>query len=985
MKPIFTLLISFLLISSFSFSQLSFIPHNVTSGANPGFTKLCDLDGDSDLDILVFANGDHSVAWYRNTGNGYFDHVTVVNSAIDLVRNAYPADLDQDGDLDVLCCEDGRLCWYPNDGSGIFGSPQVINNNTFVGYGSLSTSDLDNDSLNDIVFSSNSDSIIAWNKNLGNGNFGPQQIIASYGASYCSIIPVDMDQDGEEDLFCSNWFQSSGFIYTINTWYKKLGSGSFGPEQVIDSIGSYYNYINIVDLDNDSFPDIMSAYSGVISWKKNLGGGNFSTSLAINDSVEALTFALIDMDGDNDLDMILSDLSLDILTWQENLGSGVFGPSQMICDSLPNPIWSCVGDIDNDGDMDIITNTSIHTTLEVFKNTGTNTFNHYQRISYAASMVADVHVADINNDGLPDILSASKGDDKIAWYKNLGNKQFSLQKEISTSVTRTFALNTADFDMDGHEDVVAGGWGNDVVWFHDFHNDAFLSCDTIPNSMGNIFRIVTEDLDNDNLPDVIWNSGGSLFWSKNLGSGNFTNPQFLYFIWDIDGIEARDLNNDSLPDIVISNNHFIGLGINNGGGTFLPIDTINEGMGALDVELIDMDNDGDIDIIFQGNQISSQVDYLGWYPNDGFGNFDTTIIIPSADADTRYGVAATDIDNDGDIDIFTGISPSLNFDHNLAYYENLGSANFAPAVAIDFGMNTVWDIEVSDLDNDGDKDLILALWSNNTVQWLENTLNNVIATVFICPDDSALIFGTWVSQPGDYTDTLTNAFGGDSINIIRLETFQVYYPVDTVEICEGETYNFNGQVLNTAGVYFSTFQSVNGCDSIEELSLVVIPAPVVSISPFAPDSVSIGAGLLALPAASPAGGTYSGIGVTASGFDPALAGFGEFWISYTFTDTTTGCSNQDSTLIKVYDPIGIDELESNKVKLYPNPGTGNFVLTGTNLQSIHIKTLTGELVKEVEIKNHSKVHLNLTGQAKGIYFVHIVNNDTEIRRLLILM
>ncbi|MCF8373537.1 MAG: T9SS type A sorting domain-containing protein, partial [Bacteroidales bacterium] len=188
-----------------------------------------------------------------------------------------------------------------------------------------------------------------------------------------------------------------------------------------------------------------------------------------------------------------------------------------------------------------------------------------------------------------------------------------------------------------------------------------------------------------------------------------------------------------------------------------------------------------------------------------------------------------------------------------------------------------------------------------------------------------------------------------------------------------------------SGVYYSTFQSIYGCDSIAELPLQVIPLPIVSISPFTPDSVSIGAGLLALPAASPAGGIYTGTGVTASGFDPTLAGLGEFWIRYTYFDTITGCPNQDSTLIKVYEPLGIVELETNKVKLYPNPGTGDFVLTGTHLQSIHIKTLTGELVKEVGIKDRSQVHFNLTGQAKGIYFVHIVNDDVEIRRLLILM
>ncbi|MCF8373848.1 MAG: T9SS type A sorting domain-containing protein [Bacteroidales bacterium] len=991
MKPIFTLIISFLLISSFSFSQQNFIPHNVTSGGYPSGASLWDIDGDSDLDILVMSPDDHRVAWYRNAGNGYFDSVSVINSETNLVRTAHPADLDQDGDIDLLCCEVGRLCWYPNDGFGNFGNPQVItfNNNTFEKYASSITTDLDNDSLKDILFSSSSDSILAWHKNLGNGNFGPQQIIASVAARYCSIIPVDMDQDGEEDLFCSNWFQSSGFIYTINTWYKKLGSGSFGPEQYIDSIGSYYTRIKTVDLDNDSLPDIISARSYILAWKKNLGGGNFSSSITINGSVEAASFELVDMDGDNDLDMIITDISLDVLTWQENLGGGTFGPSQMICDSLPSPITSCIGDIDNDGDIDIITSTSIHSTLEVFKNTGTNTFDHFQRISYAASSVTDVHVADMNNDGLPDILSASPGDDKVAWYKNLGNQQFSLQKEISTSVNHAAAISTADFDLDGYEDIVVAGGGNDVVFFNGYQTEVFCSSGSIPNSYSSAFhmKVVTEDLDNDNLTDVIWNNGGSLMWSKSLGGGNFGNPQGPYYIWDIDCLGAMDLNRDTLPDLVLSQEHFMFVGINGGGGNFLTLDTLNDTLGAHAFTFADLDNDDDIDIIFQIHwwiSIGNDESYLGWYPNDGFGNFDTLIFIPCV-GEMRYDIEAIDIDNDGDIDIFTGLSTTPNFDYNLAWYENLGSANFAPPVIIDFGMEDIMDIHASDLDNDGDNDLVLALNHNHTVQWLENTLNNLIDTIVICADDSTFIFGSWVTQPGDYTDTLTNAQGGDSVIIVRLENYQTYFTVDTMEICEGETYNFNAQILDTTGVYFETFQSMYGCDSIIELPLVVVPVPAVSIAAFIPDSVSIDTGLQALPSATPAGGYYSGNGIVTNAFYPLMAGLGEHWILYTYTDTITGCSNQDSTLIKVYDPIGIDELESNKVKLYPNPGTGNFILTGTNLQSIQVKTLTGELVREVAIKDRSEVRFTLAGHAKGVYFVHIVNDDAEVRRLLVLM
>ncbi|MCF8373574.1 MAG: T9SS type A sorting domain-containing protein [Bacteroidales bacterium] len=495
---------------------------------------------------------------------------------------------------------------------------------------------------------------------------------------------------------------------------------------------------------------------------------------------------------------------------------------------------------------------------------------------------------------------------------------------------------------------------------------------------------MAKDLDGDSLIDIIGGVNGEIRWAKNLGNGTFGPAQFICSMIVLNTFDINDINGDAYPDIVYADGLTLAAVTNNGTGSFTQIPNINQIVGAIDLKLTDLNGDGYRDILFVAKENGNLNYFVGWYQNDGLGNFSTFIFI-SYIQNHSYTIVATDIDNDGDKDIFTAPRVTSYDLGNLVWFENLGSANFGPQQIVNVKTGYIWNLYVSDIDNDNDNDIVISEYTKSTVKWLENQLNNLIDTIIICPNDSALILGTWQSQPGNYFDTLQNVLGGDSINIIKLETYQTYFSADTVEICDYETYNFNGQLLNSSGVYSTTLQSINGCDSIEELSLVVIPAPVVSISPFTPDSVSINAGLLALPTAIPTGGTYSGIGVTNNAFDPAIAGLGEFWISYTYVDTFTGCSNQDSTLIKVYEPLGIDELETLKVKLYPNPGTGDFILTGTNLKTIQVKTLTGELVKDVEIKAPSKVHFNLTGQAKGIYFVHIVNDDAEIRRLLILM
>jgi Putative Ig domain/Secretion system C-terminal sorting domain len=84
-----------------------------------------------------------------------------------------------------------------------------------------------------------------------------------------------------------------------------------------------------------------------------------------------------------------------------------------------------------------------------------------------------------------------------------------------------------------------------------------------------------------------------------------------------------------------------------------------------------------------------------------------------------------------------------------------------------------------------------------------------------------------------------------------------------------------------------------GCAHSSSNAITVNTAPSVSQSPIA--AVCDNSGLLALSGGSPAGGTYSGTGVSGSNFDPAA---GSQTITYSYTDGN-GCSNNASTSITV--------------------------------------------------------------------------------------
>jgi hypothetical protein len=132
----------------------------------------------------------------------------------------------------------------------------------------------------------------------------------------------------------------------------------------------------------------------------------------------------------------------------------------------------------------------------------------------------------------------------------------------------------------------------------------------------------------------------------------------------------------------------------------------------------DVDGDGDVDVVVGEYQISS----ITWYENDGASPPGWTKRIVGA-ADGAINVAVGDVDGDGDGDVF---SANLN-DEGINFYENLGGTPPAwvrQPLADDGG---AWGVDAADVDGDGDLDGIGGLMNNTCgpplcvgVKWYEN-------------------------------------------------------------------------------------------------------------------------------------------------------------------------------------------------------------------------------------------------------------------------
>lgn len=66
-----------------------------------------------------------------------------------------------------------------------------------------------------------------------------------------------------------------------------------------------------------------------------------------------------------------------------------------------------------------------------------------------------------------------------------------------------------------------------------------------------------------------------------------------------------------------------------------------------------------------------------------------------------------------------------------------------------------------------------------------------------------------------------NAYNGYKLNVKKFCTIETSQATNA--ICQGQTYSFGNQTLNTAGSYSEVFSNSDGCDSLVNLSLTILP------------------------------------------------------------------------------------------------------------------------------------------------------------------
>jgi hypothetical protein len=559
--------------------------------------------------------------------------------------------------------------------------------------------------------------------------FAPRNTVVSGVADPQNITTADIDGDGDLDVLAA--FNGGNRL----AWYRNTdGAGTFALGQTLSAAADGARRLIPADLDGDGDLDLAATIQtdGEVVWFENTdGAGSFGTQTLISDLHDSPAgLAAADLDRDGDTDLLACSLSDNELAWYDNVGAGVFIRNQ-INNTTDRCASIAVADVDNDGDLDLITPQLDDSEVTWFENRLdeiANDFGPEQQI-YAAASPIGVVAGDIDGDGDIDVVSGSQGGSMVAWYPNT-NGTWGVQIPITTGDSSQ-RPSVGDVDGDGDLDVVCFKQFIDrFEWYENTAGDGsswaphLVTTDTDqPKSSG------AADLDGDGDLDLISLSfsDNTIGWHENLTihrSAAFPASSLIASAaagaQRPESLDFADIDNDGDLDVLAAS--FIDAQISwyenvSGDGASWSDRRIATGpsIGATGVRGADVDGDGDIDVVS-----SADNGRIAWHENDGTpgGLGDWTQYDIQSTANEGKEVDVGDIDGDGDTDVVS----AATMGNELAWYENDGTPTSVPWTerSIATGISGASWVELADIDRDGHLDAVYASTVGNSFGWVRN-------------------------------------------------------------------------------------------------------------------------------------------------------------------------------------------------------------------------------------------------------------------------
>lgn len=626
---------------------------------------------------------------------------------------------------------------------------QILNKEAFKAAASI-LQDYDGDGDLDIILSRARPNGIYWLENDSTMQFPARAIITDSLPYYIADVDsVDLDKDGDQDyVIC---FTDNADGAGELAWFERKNDGSYEKHSILS--GKDAIMADLADFDDNGWKDIAvvgrRSRENTLRIYFNSGDStlSFNEVIVADDCSDAVDVA--DVDGDGDIDIAVAGVGLvgnpntpnsgSRLLLNDSTGNFSLGAWLISITGGNAALWDDIEivDFDQNGSMDVI-GIRAQFTSELMFFDGSENYSMNILASEFEESAGDFAIFDIDGNGFLDIVRQGFAtDDQVAIFyqdSSFSFRRVYIDRNWDNCCQPTAQFSIGDIDGDGDMDLAFPEQGNvdeDVSWYENINGQLYRH--QIYGELYGIRKVKLLDFDKDDDLDIFATISSDIF--------------------------------DDVEDEVI-------LYENLDGENFLNWRLSDDMDYANDIEYGDLDQDGNMDLVVSARN----ADNIVWLKNKAFpANWEQDTLFSLADEPSGLAIGHLNEDEYPEV-VFCSQEDGM-----LYALINDSLQNFTP-LTLDANISEPTEVELGDLDNDGDMDVVLTAddGANSVVIYTnEGGLNFSKQIIHTTDEAQDLELVYWNS---DSLLDIFVAFDASDVGLLGFISNGSGYDIDTFEV-----------------------------------------------------------------------------------------------------------------------------------------------------------------------------------------------------------